>query len=109
MKKVFLWIGLGAIMGFICTSLFQRTSMKLIHKTTGFVVAQEQGQSLQINDPFLEKELKLKGIAIPAPLRAQFDGKAVVRVGDPLFAKAFREVYLRINMGEGSYEWKDKA
>ena len=82
--------------------------MKLIHKTTGFVVAQMQGESLQINDPFLAKELKLKGIAIPAPLRNQFDGKAVVRMGELLFAKAFREVYLKINMGEGSYEWKNK-
>lgn len=96
-------------MGLIYISLFQRTSMKLIHKTTGFVVAHEQGQSLKINDPFLAKELNLKGIAIPSPLRANYDGKSVIRMDDPLFAKAFREVYLKINMGEASYEWKDKA
>ncbi len=83
--------------------------MKLIHKSTGFVVAEIQDGSIQIKDPFLAKELQLKGISIPIPLRSEFDGKSAIRMGDPLFVKAFREVYLRINMDEGSYEWSSTA
>lgn len=106
-KKTLLWIALAAIVGSIFIPLFQRNTMKLVHKSSGFVVAEKQGRTVSIKDPFLAKELKLKGISIPVPLRDKFEGKAVVRMGDPLFSKAFEEVYLRLNMEGNSYEWKE--
>jgi hypothetical protein len=108
-KKLFLLIGLGATVGVTLTSLTNRSEMKLIHKTTRFVVAETDNKSIIIKDPFLEKELKLKGIKIPPVLKDQFEGKAVVKMGDPLFAKAFKEIYLKLNMGESSYEWKEES
>ena len=83
--------------------------MKLIHKTTRFVVAEMDNKSITIKDPFLEKELKLKGIKIPQVLKDQFEGKTAVKMGDPLFPKAFKEIYLKLNMGETSYEWKEES
>lgn len=106
-KKTLLWIALAAIVGSIFTPLFQRNTMKLVHKSTGFIVAEKQGRTVSIKDPFLAKELKLKGISIPAPLRDKFGGKAVVKMDDPLFPKAFEEVYLRLNREKSSYEWKE--
>ena len=108
-KKLFLLIGLGATVGLIFTSLTNRSEMKLIHKTTRFVVAEMDNKSIIIKDPFLEKELKLKGIKIPPVLQNQFEGKTVVKMGDPLFPKAFKEIYLKLNMGESAYEWKEQS
>lgn len=82
--------------------------MKLIHKPTRFIVAEMDNNSIIIKDPFLQKELKLKGIKIPPVLKDQFEGKTVVKMGDPLFPKAFKEIYLKLHMEESSYEWKEQ-
>jgi hypothetical protein len=112
MKKLLqllLRIALGAAVGIYVISLLKRTCMKLIHKQSGFVVAQQQDTALKINDPFLEKELKIKGITIPVALRKDYDGKSVIMMDDPLFPKAFKEVYMKLSMKEEMYQWTDNS
>lgn len=99
---------MGAAVGLFVISLVVRTCMKLIHKNTGYVVAEQSGSALVINDPFIQKELKLKGIQIPPALRSQYDGKSIIRMDDPLFAKAFKEVYLKMHSNQTSFEWTEK-
>lgn len=107
--KSVLWVVLACLVGSQCIPLLQRKSMKLIHKNTGFTVVEIQKNTVHIKDPFLEKQLKLKGIAIPEFLRPEYNGKPVITMDDPLFSKAFTEVYLPLYLGENSYEWKQEG
>ena len=109
-KKLLQWTlraCLCALVAFYTLSLLKRTCMQLIHKKTGFVVAEENRTALAIKDPFLLKDLQISGISIPSALRGQYEGKANIKMDDPLFPKAFKEVYLKLQMKEGMYEWKE--
>ena len=106
-KRSILIISIIAIItigGFI--QLYPRSAMKLIHKKTGCVIAEQKGDQIYINDPFIEAEIKLKGIAIPSFLSEKFEGKSVVRMGDPLFNKAFKTVYLPFNLKKDAFSWE---
>jgi hypothetical protein len=84
----------------------QQDDMKLVNTRTGFVVVEfKDGKSI-FNDRFLEAEMKDKGIAIPQNLRADFDNKSAVFPGDPLFQKAFTDIYVPLTIASPVYQWK---
>ena len=68
-------------------------SMKLVETKHGIVLVEFREDVVIINDPMIEAELKEKGIFIPPAMRAEFDGKKFVKIGDADFQKAFEEVY----------------
>ena len=80
--------------------------MKLIHLNSGFVVAEILQRKIIIHDRMLEKEMRIRGIAIPPPLRAAYGGKVAVRLEDPEFEKAFKEAYFPMAFNPQSYSWE---
>jgi len=87
--------------------LFPRNTMKLVHKKTGYIIAKKTKDHLSINDPFILEEIKLKGISIPLFLRSQFNGHDVIKMGDPLFNKAFEQVYIKFAMKADGIDWQN--
>ena len=68
--------------------------MKLIHVKSKFVVAEYQDWKTMIYDRVLEKEMGVRGVnSLPPVLRSEYGGKAVVRLIDKEFQKAFKELY----------------
>ena len=80
--------------------------MKLVNTKTGFVMVEFQNGNACFYDPFLEAELKDRGILIPPVMKDQFEGKRVVFPGDALFEKAFVEVYYRLVIPNMTYQWQ---
>ena len=80
--------------------------MKLVHNTTGFVVIEFKGNKALFKDRFLEREMKLHGIAIPPPLREKYHGKSSVHIEDKDFSKAFKEIYYTYTLNPGDYRWE---
>lgn len=93
--------------GIIATTL-SGEPMKLVNTKTGHVLIEFQDNAVQFHSPFLEKTLRNEGVLIPPAMRSEFDGKEVVFVEDPLFQKAFREIYWPFYMQQAnsSYEWQ---
>lgn len=85
----------------------QGEPVKLINTRTGFVVVEFQNGKIQFNDRFLEKEMKETGILIPPILEEEFAGNKVIFLGDPLFEKAFKEVYYPFCIANSLYQWQD--
>ena len=81
-------------------------SMKLVHKETGHIMLEFQDDTVIFHNWFLEKEIGKMGIFIPPIVRTQFGGKEVIFANDPLFKKAFTEVYCRFELPTSSYEWQ---
>lgn len=81
-------------------------AMKLVNTQTGYVVVEFQKGKAQFNDRFLEAEMKESGILIPPALSDQFDGKEVIFPDDPLFEKAFVQVYYPLCISNQTYEWQ---
>jgi len=79
--------------------------MKLINKKTGFIVVEFQKGKVQFHDRFLEAEMKETGILIPPAMTDQFEGKEVIFLGEPLFEKAFLEVYYPLCIANSVYQW----
>jgi hypothetical protein len=86
---------------------FNEKPMKLIHSKTKFVVVEFQNDKVIFHDRFLEKEMKLRGIAIPPALRDQYEQKAFVKLQDPLFQKAFQEIYYPIYLAPREHVWEN--
>ena len=80
-------------------------AVKLINKQTGFVVVEFSNGKHHFHDKLLEAELKELGIIIPSAMTDQFGGKKVIFPNDPLFEKAFVEVYYRYSIANPSYQW----
>ncbi len=81
--------------------------MKLINKKTGFVVVEFKGGKAEFHDRFLEAEMKETGILIPPGLVKQFGNKEVIFYDDPLFEKAFIEVYYPLCIANSLYQWQN--
>lgn len=79
--------------------------MKLINLKANFVVAEFQGDNTLIYDRMLEKEMRVRGIVIPGPLREKYKQKSAVLLSDPEFQKAFKEIYCQQVFCTGSYKW----
>jgi hypothetical protein len=81
--------------------------MKLVHPKTGFVVAEEEKNTLVVHDRFLERDLKKNGIPIPVFLREKFNRKAVVRCDDENFPRAFKEVLIPFSLASEKLQWQE--
>ena len=81
--------------------------VKLVNTKTGYVVVEFQAGRVLFYDRFLEAEMKGSGILIPPSLLNEFDGKETILYGDPLFEKAFIEVYYPLNIPSQTYKWQN--
>ncbi len=94
--------------GILIGSLRQEETpaMKLVNTKSGFVVAELTDGKVRFGDRFLEAEMKESGIRIPANRAADFEGKEIVLLGDPLFQKAFVEIYVPLTIASSTYRWE---
>jgi hypothetical protein len=81
--------------------------MQLINKETGFVLVEYKKDTTIFHDRFLAKQMAQRGILIPPALRSAFENKQVIRLNDPLFQKAFKEVYFPLSIHSPAFEWID--
>lgn len=81
--------------------------MKLINTKTGFVVVEFNQGKVEFHDRFLEAEMKETGILIPPPFLKSFEEKEVIYLGDPLFEKAFLEIYYPLCIANTVYQWQN--
>lgn len=81
-------------------------AVKLVNKKTGFVVVEFNDEKIQFNDRFLQAELTELGIDIPPAFRKSFNGKKKILIDDPLFQKAFIEVYYPLTIANSDYSWE---
>ncbi len=80
--------------------------MKLVNTKTGFVVVEFKEGKAEFHDRFLEAEMKETGILIPPAFISSYQDKEVIFLGDPLFEKAFVEVYYPLCVANIVYQWK---
>ena len=82
--------------------------MQLVDKNTGKVILEFKDEAVTFYSPFLEAQFEERGILIPPLMQPEFQGKQEVLLGDPLFKKAFIEIYLPFYMAGANspYEWK---
>lgn len=78
--------------------------MKLVNTRTGCVIAEFEAGKTAFHDTFLEGEMQETGIFIPAAFAASFENKEVIFLGDPLFEKAFVEVYYPLCIAHTVYQ-----
>lgn len=81
--------------------------MKLVNTKTGFVVVEFKQGKAEFHDRFLEAEMKETGIFIPASMAKSFANKEMILLGDPLFEKAFIEVYYPLCIANTVYQWQN--
>lgn len=109
MKKKFTFVTLLILaIGILLGSFYQEETpaMKLINTQSGFVVAEFTDGKVRFGDRFLEAEMKEDGIRIPPAKRADFGGKETVSLDDPLFQKAFVEIYVPLTIASSAYRWE---
>ena|SRR5262245_6208739 len=80
---------------------------RLMNMETGSVVVEFTNGNAQFSDCFLETEMKQTGIYIPNSMQPGFDDKEIVYMGDPMFEKAFREVYYSLCIANSLYQWQN--
>lgn len=82
-------------------------SMKLVNLKNQFVVVEYNGKETVFHDKILEKEMKERGVLIPPALRDRFSGKSNVRMSDPEFQVAFKEVFCPNVFNPKNFEWTE--
>ena len=80
----------------------------LVNMQTGYIVVRFNEGGAVFNDRFLEKEMRETGIEIPISLQPEFEGKAVIYLSDPLFEKAFQQVYYPFCIANELYQWQNR-
>jgi hypothetical protein len=85
----------------------EKHHMKLINIKSKFVVAEYKGETTIIHDRILEKEMRMRGIIIPSILQPEYGGKAVVRLNEKEFQKAFKELYFTQVFNPKNYHWEE--
>lgn len=80
--------------------------MKLVNMKTGLIVVEFKEGKVEFHDRFLEAEMRETGILIPPMMGQNFENKEVVFLGDPLFEKAFIEVYYPLCIANNIYQWQ---
>jgi hypothetical protein len=101
MKRT-LFLAASAIM----TAFTNGEPMKLVNTKTGFVVVEFKQGKAEFHDRFLEAEMKETGILIPPSFVSQYQGKEVILLTDPLFEKAFIEIYYPLCIANVVYQWQ---
>jgi hypothetical protein len=79
--------------------------MQLIHLKTGFIVVEYQREKTLFHDPFLQREMKRRGILIPPSMRTEYNGRTVIRLEDADFQRAFKEIYTPAVFNNQMYVW----
>ena len=90
----------------ITTAFTNGEDMKLVNTKTGFVVVEFKEGKVEFHDRFLEVEMKETGILIPPAMTKAFQEKEIIFLGDPLFEKAFVEVYYPLCIANTLYQWQ---
>lgn len=80
--------------------------LRLINTKTGHVVVEFCDDAIQFHDRFLELEMEEVGILIPFSLQPEFLNKEIIYLDDPLFKKAFLEIYYPICIANSLYQWQ---
>jgi hypothetical protein len=86
---------------------YEEHKMKLINITSKFVIAEYNGGKTIIHDRLLRKEMMIRGVVIPPALRLEYGGKAVVRLNEKEFQKAFKELYSNQAFNSKNYRWEE--
>lgn len=81
---------------------------KIYHPVTQQVLAEIFADKVIFHNQALEEALVLTGIVIPAPQRKEYEGKGNVFPNDPLFPKAFKEIYYPNCLKESGMITSDK-
>lgn len=95
---------LAAILIILPQTLSSET-MKLVDIETGDIMIEFIEGRVQFLHWFLERVLTNKGIFIPPYLQSEFRNKKAIFPDDPLFQKAFIEVYCKFSLTDPSYQW----
>jgi hypothetical protein len=82
-------------------------STKFIHVKNNFVLVEFHGQETIFHDQILEREMKERGVLIPLERRTEYQGKSSIRLGEPGFQKAFREIFAAQLFDPNNYIWQD--
>lgn len=98
----YMLMGLLPLAALVCDG----ENMKLVHSKTGYVVIEFQDGKVRFNDRFLKAELEEDGILIPPSHSEEFGGKQVIFPDDPLFQKAFMEIYYPLVISDPAYQWE---
>ena len=80
---------------------------KLVNVETGSIVVEFMEGKIAFSDRFLEIEMKETGIYIPPTKTDDFNQKEIVYLGDPLFQKAFLDVYYPLSIANSLHQWQD--
>ena len=81
--------------------------MKLVNMKTGFVVVEFKEGKAEFHDRFLQAEMEETGILIPPAFAHSFEGKEEIHLGDPLFERAFIEIYYPLCIANSVYQWQN--
>lgn len=95
---------LAAILIMLPQALSSET-MKLVDTEDGDVLIEFIEGRVQFLNWFLERVMTKNGIFIPPYLQSEFGNKKVIFLDDPLFQKAFIEVYCKFSLTNPSYQW----
>lgn len=96
-----------ALVGVLFGTAHGEDVLRLVNTKTDSVIVSFYENRAEIHHPILAKELENSGIFIPPYLREKFDGKTTVFLEDPLFQKAFVEVYYPLVIANPVYQWKN--
>lgn len=81
--------------------------MKLVHVKSNDPVVELNKSDTKIFSEIMDWDMKNNGIAIPEYLQEDYNDQFVVFFDDPLFQKAFKEVYYAFRMNHEEYKWVD--
>lgn len=82
-------------------------SDKLMNMETGSVVVEFINGHTRFGDLFLAIEMQQTGIYIPKFHQKDFEEKEIIYLGDPLFEKAFIEIYVPFCIANPLYQWQN--
>lgn len=80
--------------------------MKLVNTQTSQALVEFHGDKTLIYNKFLENEMRTIGIPVPHGLRGLYKGKDCIRLEDPDFQRAFKEIYYLTAMSPDKFQWK---
>lgn len=81
--------------------------MLLINIETKQPVVEFHGKETLFHNKFLEHEMRLMGIPIPHGLRALYQGRDYIFLGDDSFQRAFKEIYYLTAMDHKTFKWQE--
>lgn len=84
------------------------TIMELRNVNNNALIAtyDNEKKTITIQDTFLKRALEIDGITIPELLKEQYGNKTTVKLNDPEFTKAFKDVYyVKHYKDKENYKW----